>query len=232
MGAPEGGEIVTVPDPNPALGTTTVADENEDDGDEGAGGGEVDPKKKKKKKKAAKKDDDTVPAPSGAAPKKKGGLGALKAFMEEKKRIEEEAKRKEEEERRRIEEEERRAEEEASRKEEEKQRRKEKEKVCSLFLSSPFLGLTVTFYPGQARTCEERGSATYEKAKGGKTDGRASQASSFGFRGPDRGFAASFRIWSAGWKEDRLWQSQKERSNSEGRFPSARIASKITRAEL
>jgi len=65
--------------------------------------------------------------------------------MEEKRRIEEEAKRKEEEERRRIEEEERRAEEEARRKEEEKQRRKEKEKVCSLFLSSPFLGLTVTF---------------------------------------------------------------------------------------
>ena len=102
------------------------ADKDEDEGDEGEAAGDGDTKKKKKKKKA-KKDDEPAPAPT----KKKGtGISALKAMMEEKKRIEEEARRKEEEERRRIEEEERRAEEEARRKEEEKQRKKEKEKVC------------------------------------------------------------------------------------------------------
>ncbi|KAI6046535.1 hypothetical protein EDC04DRAFT_2864725 [Pisolithus marmoratus] len=72
---------------------------------------------------------EAAPVPTPAAGKKKGGFSALRAMMEEKKRLEEEARRKEEEERRRIEEEERRAEEEARRKEEEKLRRKEKEKA-------------------------------------------------------------------------------------------------------
>ncbi|KAF8351086.1 P-loop containing nucleoside triphosphate hydrolase protein [Amanita rubescens] len=92
--------------------------------------GKTDAKKKKKKK--AKKDDDIAPAPvpsAAASGKKKTGISALKALMEEKKRLEEEARRREEEERKRIEEEERRAEEEAKRKEEERQRRKEKEKA-------------------------------------------------------------------------------------------------------
>ncbi|KAH0839540.1 hypothetical protein J3R83DRAFT_425 [Lanmaoa asiatica] len=102
-----------------------------EDGDEGDGqdGGGAAAKKKKKK---GKKDEDgsaPAPAPAPIANKKKGGLSALKAMMEEKKRLEEEARRREEEERRRIEEEERRAEEEARRKEEEKQRKKEKEKT-------------------------------------------------------------------------------------------------------
>jgi translation initiation factor 5B len=103
------------------------ADKDEDDGDDGEAAGEGDAKKKKKKKKKTKKEDEPTPAPT----KKKGttGISALKAMMEEKKRLEEEVRRKEEEERRRIEEEERRAEEEARRKEEEKQRKKEKEKV-------------------------------------------------------------------------------------------------------
>jgi hypothetical protein len=71
-----------------------------------------------------------VPTPAaGGANKKKGGIGALKALMEEKKRLEEEARRVAEEERRRIEEEEKRAEEEERKREEEKQRRKDKEKV-------------------------------------------------------------------------------------------------------
>ncbi|KAI6099153.1 hypothetical protein F5141DRAFT_1066724 [Pisolithus sp. B1] len=108
-------------------------------GKEAAGGDTAGAAAKKKKKKKGKKDEDTgaaptpgpaaAPVPTPAAGKKKGGLSALRAMMEEKKRLEEEAKRKEEEERRRIEEEERRAEEEARRKEEEKLRKKEKEKA-------------------------------------------------------------------------------------------------------
>ncbi|KAG2114702.1 uncharacterized protein F5147DRAFT_677660 [Suillus discolor] len=116
--------------PAPANNTTSTALDDEEDGEE-AGAGETDTKKKKKKKKG-KKDEDVVPAvaPTPAPAKKaKGGLSALKAMMEEKKRLEEEARRLEEEERKRIEEEERRAEEEAKRKEEEKQRKKEKEKA-------------------------------------------------------------------------------------------------------
>ncbi|KAI0253045.1 hypothetical protein BJV78DRAFT_1281146 [Lactifluus subvellereus] len=111
-----------VPEPPPAA----AADKDEDGDDGEAAGGEGDAKKKKKKKKA-KKDDEPAPAPA----KKKGptGISALKAIMEEKKRLEEEARRREEEERKRIEEEERRAEEEERRKEEEKQRKKEKEKA-------------------------------------------------------------------------------------------------------
>lgn len=120
----------TPPPPAPANNTTATVPEDEEDGEE-AGAGETDPKKKKKKKKG-KKDEDIAPAvaPTPAPAKKaKGGLGALKAMMEEKKRLEEEARRIEEEERKRIEEEERQAEEEAKRKEEEKQRKKEKEKA-------------------------------------------------------------------------------------------------------
>ncbi|KAG1811543.1 hypothetical protein EV424DRAFT_1327585, partial [Suillus variegatus] len=120
----------TPPPPAPANNTTSTAPDDDEDGEE-AGAGETDTKKKKKKKKG-KKDEDVVPAvaPTPAPAKKaKGGLGALKAMMEEKKRLEEEARRLEEEERKRIEEEERRAEEEVKRKEEEKQRKKEKEKA-------------------------------------------------------------------------------------------------------
>ncbi|KAJ2918206.1 hypothetical protein MD484_g2161, partial [Candolleomyces efflorescens] len=108
------------PEPGPS-------NENDEDGDEAAPG-KSDSKKKKKKK--GKKDEEPAPAPA-AAPKKpaKGGIGALRAMMEEKKRLEEEAKRREEEERARIEEEERRLEEEQRKKEEEKQRKKEKEKA-------------------------------------------------------------------------------------------------------
>ncbi|KAG1753285.1 hypothetical protein EDB19DRAFT_1824032 [Suillus lakei] len=120
----------TLPPPAPANTAPATALEDDEDGEE-AGAGETDPKKKKKKKKG-KKDEDVAPAiaPTPAPAKKaKGGLGALKAMMEEKKRLEEEARRIEEEERKRIEEEERQAEEEAKRKEEEKQRKKEKEKA-------------------------------------------------------------------------------------------------------
>jgi translation initiation factor 5B len=120
----------TPPPPAPANNTTSTALEDDEDVEE-AGVGETDPKKKKKKKKG-KKDEDVVSAvaPTPAPAKKsKGGLSALKAMMEEKKRLEEEARRLEEEERKRIEEEERQAEEEAKRKEEEKQRKKEKEKA-------------------------------------------------------------------------------------------------------
>lgn len=118
--------VATEPVQPPSGFLAPPADKDEDEGDDGEAAGEGDAKKKKKKKKA-KKDDEPAPAPT----KKKGatGISALKAMMEEKKRIEEEVRRKEEEERRRIEEEERRAEEEARRKEEEKQRKKEKEKV-------------------------------------------------------------------------------------------------------
>ncbi|KAG7096504.1 hypothetical protein E1B28_003934 [Marasmius oreades] len=98
----------------------------EDDEEKDEDGGKADSKKKKKKK--AKKDEDSTPAPA-ASTKKKAGISALKAMMEEKKRLEEEARRAEEEERKRLEEEERKAAEEEKRKEEEKQRRKEKEKA-------------------------------------------------------------------------------------------------------
>jgi hypothetical protein len=118
--------VTTEPVQPPSGSLAPPADNDEDEGDDGEAAGEGDAKKKKKKKKA-KKDDEPAPAPT----KKKGatGIGALKAMMEERKRIEEEARRKEEEERKRIEEEERRAEEEERRKEEEKQRKKDKEKV-------------------------------------------------------------------------------------------------------
>ncbi|OBZ71972.1 Eukaryotic translation initiation factor 5B [Grifola frondosa] len=109
----------------PAAPAPTVPPVEEEEEEGEAGGAKADSKKKKKKK--AKKDDE-VPAPAPAAGKKKG-ISALRALMEEKKRLEEEARLREEEERRRIEEEERKAEEEEKRKEEEKQRRKEKEKV-------------------------------------------------------------------------------------------------------
>lgn len=112
--------------PAPAPESLEKEDEGEDEGE--GGGAKADSKKKKKKK--AKKDDEPAAAPAAASGKKKaGGISALRALMEEKKRIEEEARRREEEERQRIEEEERLAEEEAKRKEEEKQRRKEKEKA-------------------------------------------------------------------------------------------------------
>ncbi|KAI6168909.1 hypothetical protein EDD17DRAFT_1465364 [Pisolithus thermaeus] len=125
---------IAPPSPAPA-----VEEAGKEDGEEAAGGDTAGAAAKKKKKKKGKKDEDTsaapapapaaTPVPAPAAGKKKGGLSALRAMMEEKKRLEEEAKRREEEERRRIEEEERRAEEEARRKEEEKLRRKEKEKA-------------------------------------------------------------------------------------------------------
>ncbi|KAG6853716.1 hypothetical protein C0991_002132 [Blastosporella zonata] len=100
-----------------------------DDDEEEAAGGKADSKKKKKKK-GKKEEEPAAAAPAPAAGgKKKGGISALKALMEEKKRIEEEAKRKLEEEQRRIEEEDRRAEEEERRKEEERQRKKDKEKA-------------------------------------------------------------------------------------------------------
>ncbi|KAL6297969.1 hypothetical protein BKA93DRAFT_107987 [Sparassis latifolia] len=117
-----------VPATATAIAPTPAEKEEEEEEEEAeAGGAKADSKKKKKKK--AKKDEEPVPAP--AAGKKKGasGISALKALMEEKKRLEEEARRQEEEERKRIEEEERKAEEEARRKEEEKQRKKEKEKA-------------------------------------------------------------------------------------------------------
>ncbi|PFH50562.1 hypothetical protein AMATHDRAFT_40760 [Amanita thiersii Skay4041] len=100
-------------------------EEKDDEGEEVTAG----KSDKKKKKKKAKKDEEAAPAPAAPSGKKKTGISALKAMMEEKKRLEEEARKREEEERKRIEEEERRAEEEARRKEEEKQRKKEKEKA-------------------------------------------------------------------------------------------------------
>ena len=112
----------------PAPAAAALA-EKEDDEEEGEAGASKSAKKKKKKK--AKKEEE-APAPTPAAPsgkKKTTGISALRAMMEEKKRLEEEARKREEEERKRIEEEERKAEEEARKKEEEKQRRKEKEKV-------------------------------------------------------------------------------------------------------
>ncbi|KAF4616123.1 hypothetical protein D9613_011481 [Agrocybe pediades] len=127
--AAEGGNDAAPPTPTTAEPEKPVAPAAEDNEDgEEAAGGKADSKKKKKKK-ASKKDDEPAPAPAPAAGKKKGGISALKALMEEKKRLEEEARRAEEEERKRIEEEERLAAEEEKRKEEEKQRRKEKEKA-------------------------------------------------------------------------------------------------------
>ncbi|KAJ4491720.1 hypothetical protein C8R41DRAFT_833842 [Lentinula lateritia] len=108
----------------PSLPSEPIPEENDREVDEG---GKADSKNKKKKKKTKK--DEEPPPPPPPTTKKKGGISALKAMMEEKKRLEEEARRAEEEERRRIEEEERKAEEEAKRKEEEKQRKKEKEKA-------------------------------------------------------------------------------------------------------
>ncbi|SJL01358.1 uncharacterized protein ARMOST_04678 [Armillaria ostoyae] len=104
----------------------TPAGDDEGDGDEGAATGAA--SKKKKKKKAPKKDDEPAPAPAPTK-KKAGGISALKAMMEEKKRLEEEARKAAEAERLRIEEEERKAAEEEKRREEEKQRRKEKERA-------------------------------------------------------------------------------------------------------
>ncbi|KAJ3759492.1 hypothetical protein EV360DRAFT_82055 [Lentinula raphanica] len=116
----------SVPEERP-VPSEDVPDTNEGEADEG---GKAESKNKKKKKKGKKEDDAPPPPPPPATTKKKkGGISALKAMMEEKRRLEEEARRAEEEERKRIEEEERRAEEEAKRKEEEKQRKKEKEKA-------------------------------------------------------------------------------------------------------
>lgn len=111
-----------------------VEEAGKEAGGEAEGGDSAAAAAKKKKKKKGKKDEDAgppaaVPAPTPVIGKKAGGLGALRAMMEEKKRLEEEARRREEEERRRIEEEERKAEEEAKRKEEERLRRKEREKA-------------------------------------------------------------------------------------------------------
>lgn len=126
----EAGGVPPTPAPTPA--TPAVPTPSKDEAEEEDDAGEGDSKKKKKKKKGKKEDE---PAPAAAAPapaaggKKKGGISALKALMEEKKRLEEEAKRKQEEELRRIEEEERRIEEEEKRKEEERLRKKEREKA-------------------------------------------------------------------------------------------------------
>ncbi|KAI6151637.1 hypothetical protein BKA82DRAFT_1001668 [Pisolithus tinctorius] len=111
-----------------------VEEAGKEAGGEAEGGDSAAAAAKKKKKKKGKKDEDAgppaaVPVPTPVIGKKAGGLGALRAMMEEKKRLEEEARRREEEERRRIEEEERKAEEEAKRKEEERLRRKEREKA-------------------------------------------------------------------------------------------------------
>ncbi len=126
-----------------------VKEDAEGEDEEGAAGAAS--KDKKKKKKKGKKDEEPTPAPAPPAGKKKAGMSALRALVEERKRAEEEARRQEEEERRRIEEEERRAAEEERRKEEEKQRRKEKEKVCFCLLLSlaydlmPFVRLSVSW---------------------------------------------------------------------------------------
>ncbi|KAG9219474.1 hypothetical protein CCMSSC00406_0005368 [Pleurotus cornucopiae] len=123
----EGGDAPPAPEPPAPKVEAPPAGEADEEEEEAAGGGKND--KKKKKKKAKKEEDAPAPAAAAAAGKKKGGISALKALMEEKKRLEEEAKRREEEERLRIEEEERQAAEEERKKEEEKQRRKEKEKA-------------------------------------------------------------------------------------------------------
>ncbi|KAF8659526.1 hypothetical protein AX16_001825 [Volvariella volvacea WC 439] len=120
------------PAPEPAPAAQPAKAEEDDEGEEAEGGGDAAAKKKKKKKKGKKDEDIPAPAPApapSAAGKKKGGISALKALLDEKKRLEEEARRAAEEERKRIEEEQRRAEEEERRKLEEKQRRKDKEKA-------------------------------------------------------------------------------------------------------
>ncbi|KAL9712432.1 eukaryotic translation initiation factor 5B [Leucoagaricus gongylophorus] len=103
--------------------------EVEDDGEQLVG---TTSKDKKKKKKKTKKDEESAPMQALPTGKKRSAIDALRARIEENKRLEEEARRREEEERKRIEEEERKAEEEARKKEEEKQRRKEKEKVTNV----------------------------------------------------------------------------------------------------
>ncbi|KAK0231376.1 hypothetical protein IW262DRAFT_1478609 [Armillaria fumosa] len=120
--APSTPAAVSPAEPTPQ----TPAGDDDGDGDDGAATGAA--SKKKKKKKAAKKDDEPAAAPAPTK-KKAGGISALKAMMEEKKRLEEEARKAAEAERLRIEEEERKAAEEEKRREEEKQRRKEKERA-------------------------------------------------------------------------------------------------------
>ncbi|KAJ8584340.1 hypothetical protein M405DRAFT_826991 [Rhizopogon salebrosus TDB-379] len=129
----------------------TAADPAPTPEDEGAELREMDQKKeKKKKKKKGRKDEDVAPA-AAPAKKAKGGISALKAMMEEKKRLKEEAQRKEEErkpteeekqaeEEAKQKEEERQAEEEAKWKEEERQTRKEKQQAkIELAKESQFL---------------------------------------------------------------------------------------------
>ncbi|TFL05444.1 hypothetical protein BDV98DRAFT_500164, partial [Pterulicium gracile] len=115
--------------PTPSAEPPSKEEEAGDDDEATGAGGDS---KKKKKKKKAKKEEEETPAPNpaaGGAGKKKGAISALKAMMDERKRLEEEIRQREEEHRKRIEEEERQAEEEERKKEEEKQRRKEKEKA-------------------------------------------------------------------------------------------------------
>lgn len=126
--AAAGGDAAPAPEPTKAEETTATpaAVDEEDAEDEAGGAGDS---KKKKKKKKAKKEEEPAPAPTTGKTKGAGKMSALRAIMEEKKRLEEEAKQREEEERRRIEEEERLAKEEEEKREAEKQRRKEKEKA-------------------------------------------------------------------------------------------------------
>ncbi|KAK2462273.1 hypothetical protein APHAL10511_005579 [Amanita phalloides] len=128
--SPAASVAVAVEDTSQPVTQEAAEDKDVEGDDVDAALGKSDAKKKKKKK--AKKEDDLAPVaapPAAASGKKKSGISALRALMEEKKRLEEEARRREEEERKRIEEEERRAEEEEKRKEEERQRRKDKEKA-------------------------------------------------------------------------------------------------------
>ncbi|KAJ3479048.1 hypothetical protein NLI96_g9333 [Meripilus lineatus] len=117
------------PEPEKPVTAAPLPEKEGDDEDGDAEGGAAKSDSKKKKKKKGKKEEEPAPAPSAGKKKAATGISALKALMEERKRLEEEARRKEEEERLRIEEEERKAAEEAKRKEEEKQRKKEKEKA-------------------------------------------------------------------------------------------------------
>lgn len=111
-----------------------------------------------------------MPAPTT---KKKGGISALKAMMEEKKRLEEEARRREEEERKRIEEEERKAEEEARKKEEERQRKKDKEKVINLIIQWRRIA---DMFTGQARAGQKRWHAPYKETKRRESSSRKKKA--------------------------------------------------------
>ncbi|PSR77061.1 hypothetical protein PHLCEN_2v8094 [Hermanssonia centrifuga] len=116
-------DLPEVAEPTPSAPAPQVEDQDDDEGEgEGAAGGAS----KKKKKKKAKKDDEPAPVPKKKAA---GGIGALKALMEEKRRIEELQRQEEEKARQAEEEERRREEEEEKKKEEEKKRRKEKEKA-------------------------------------------------------------------------------------------------------